>query len=67
MRRRGKGITKSEEDVIRLMLQQGKGSTEIAKVLKRSRDAIQKRIVKMRSEGRLEQIIMDVGQTDGES
>ncbi|MBV1864867.1 MAG: hypothetical protein KUG74_10580 [Rhodobacteraceae bacterium] len=61
---RGKQITKSEDSVIKLGLQIGRGPTEIAKFLGRSRQSVHNRINRMKKTGEINQMVADLGQFD---
>jgi transposase len=59
---RGKNFTKSEEDVIRLGLGNGKSVSAIAEFLNRGRASVYKRIEIMKARGDLNQVVLELGQ-----
>ena len=63
---RGKGITKAEDSVIRLGLQNDKSVAEIADFMGRADASIHKRIKRMKATGEIDQFVADLGQADAE-
>lgn len=61
---RGKAITPEEEQVIRLGLQRGRPVSQIAQFLGRAPASIYKRIERMKQDGTIDQLELDMGQLD---
>lgn len=61
---RGKNFTEAERDAIRIFLSKGYTVRSIAALLKRGKSGVQTQIERMRKDGSIDQIVMDLGQVD---
>ena len=60
-----KGITRAEEQTIRLGLQLGKTVKQIAEFMDRPEGTVYRRIQRMKATGEIDQLEMPMGQYDG--